>query len=912
MSQHIKLSRLTQLAASIALVAGGSAFVTAAHAAAPAAGTQISNIAAATYTDANGTSKSVTSNEVKTTVLQVASFTLVDDRTATANPGNNVTLSHTLTNTGNAADTFDIDVAQIASPADDFDLSNVNVYIDRNNDGTPDNNTPITTVTLAPGESVGLIVVSTVPVSETAGETAQYTLTATSQFDNTVTDLDTDTVTVANGAVMQIQKSASVTSVDDNGNIVYTLTYRNTGNAAADNVVIEDTLDLTKVTYTAESGIWSGSATALTDAAGGDPTGITYQYDSGTGQIQAVIANVAANSTGTIRFTVTANASNREKITNVATVYDDDDNDPTNPAPVDPTESNQTVVDRTPTYTGSINDNVNDDYADADADVNDPTLDDQIIQNGAQGTPVVFGDNVGSLDAGADTIVIHNTGNTEEVYNVTVDRTDLPAGSIVNLYKADGITPLTDTNGDGIVDTGPVLPGEEVQIVTKVTLPAGFTEVDPNETTDVVLTVDPVNNPDPAANDTLTLVINDVTEASVDLTDGDGTNETANGPIAGSSGDDTGDPVESQTVEPGESVTFPMAVTNNGANNDNFNITAPVLPNGWTVEYFVDANNDGVADNNTPVTNTGNIAPGATVDLVAVVTVPEGTPPSQNNDVRVQVESPLTGLSDIIAYDVTVDDERELVLEFDQNGQVAPGGTITYIHTLTNNGNITEGDDVGELPFTTTNSQPGWTSNVYVDLNNNGEADDNELVTDGDLSSVLVDGLAPGEEARIIVKVEAPTSAVPGLTNVTVFEIDPLDPPLNANSDDVLAPISNTDTTIVNDGQVRLVKEQAVDADCDGGETVFTINNVSAEPGQCVQYRITATNEGNVDVTDVVISDTTPAYTTFVANASSPVRTNADGGVEPADGATGNVTATKTPLAPNTTTVLEFVVKIND
>ena len=75
MSQYIKLPLLTQQAASIALVAGGSAFVTATHAAAPAAGTQISKIAAATYTDANGTSKSVTSNEVKTTVLQVASFT---------------------------------------------------------------------------------------------------------------------------------------------------------------------------------------------------------------------------------------------------------------------------------------------------------------------------------------------------------------------------------------------------------------------------------------------------------------------------------------------------------------------------------------------------------------------------------------------------------------------------------------------------------------------------------------------------------------------------------------------------------------------------------------------------------------------------------------------------------------------
>ena len=64
------LPRLNQLAASIALAAGGVALMPTAQAAAPTAGSNISNIATASYTDGNGASKTVTSNQVKTTVFR--------------------------------------------------------------------------------------------------------------------------------------------------------------------------------------------------------------------------------------------------------------------------------------------------------------------------------------------------------------------------------------------------------------------------------------------------------------------------------------------------------------------------------------------------------------------------------------------------------------------------------------------------------------------------------------------------------------------------------------------------------------------------------------------------------------------------------------------------------------------------
>lgn len=85
MSNQTQRLKLTQLAASIAFVAGGAAFLPSAHAAAPSAGTNISNIASASYTDSNGSNKTVTSNVVTTTVLQVASSKFHVDRRSNSN-----------------------------------------------------------------------------------------------------------------------------------------------------------------------------------------------------------------------------------------------------------------------------------------------------------------------------------------------------------------------------------------------------------------------------------------------------------------------------------------------------------------------------------------------------------------------------------------------------------------------------------------------------------------------------------------------------------------------------------------------------------------------------------------------------------------------------------------------------------
>ena len=55
------------------------------------------------------------------------------------------------------------------------------------------------------------------------------------------------------------------------------------------------------------------------------------------------------------------------------------------------------------------------------------------------------------------------------------DTYDLNAASSwpTTLYQADGSTPLTDTDGDGTPDTGPVGQGGSKTIVVKTALPAG-------------------------------------------------------------------------------------------------------------------------------------------------------------------------------------------------------------------------------------------------------------------------------------------------------------------------------------------------------------------------------------------------------------------------------------------------------
>ena len=895
--------QLTQLAASIALVAGSAAFISSAHAAAPAAGTNISNVASATYTDSTGASKTVNSNIVTTTVSPVGSITLVANRTATANANALVSLSHTLTNNGNSTDTITLSVANIANGSgDDYDFSGLKVYLDTNNDGTPDG-APVVignatgTITLAAGQSVNLIVEGTTSATAAASNTGQWTLNAVSGRTDVVTGgaltaSNTDTVTIINGAVISLTKSASVSLIDAtkatpaDREVTYTLVYKNTGNSVATNVLVTDVLDA-KLEYVTGSAQLMG--VGQTDA--DNETEDKYKFVGNT--LTLKIPSLAPNTTGTLTF--------KARVVQ--------DTDPTlikNTAEVDPgtgtgtkTPSNDNYVEVAKIFKGTINDSDANNYADG-ANPGAP-LDNQItIANLLQGQVAVFG------TAATEEIVIHNTGNFADEFNVSATNITLPNGAgtgIVTLYQADGVTPFTST--------GTIAKGGKYKLVAKITLPASYANAaNPNLT--ATLLVKPKSNPAQTA-DTLDLIITKVTPATVDLHNGTGADQDGSGAAVGS-GKDANKYANEASVLPGNSVTFPLQVDNLGSVSDNFNLSHN-LPAGWDVKFYI-ADAAGTGPTGSPITNTGNLdALTGTKKLVAVITPPLGET-ADDKEVLLTVTSPATGLSDTIAEKLTVQADRKLVLNQDRIGQVAPGGTVVYKHTLTNNSNLVEGATAAGIPFTLTSSNTNWAASLYIDNNNDGLIDANDtLVTGTALTFPGNAGIAKGATVNLLVKVQAPTNATVNTQNPVVLTFNPVD--YNGITHD---PLKNTDLTTVTEGQVRLVKDQYL-ANCTTGAAVsgtYTQADVSAKPGQCVKYRIVATNEGNATVTNVVISDNTPSYTQLnVTAGQAGTAVTATGATlqNPAtytNGYKGTVSAAQASFAPNATASLEFVIKVDE
>ena len=72
-------------------------------------------------------------------------------------------------------------------------------------------------------------------------------------------------------------------------------------------------------------------------------------------------------------------------------------------------------------------------------------------------------------------------------------------------------------------------------------------------------------------------------------------------------------------------------------------------------------------------------------------------------------------------------------------------------------------------------------------------------------------------------------------------------------------------------GQVRLDKQAAVDTACDCAGGTWPaggfepVQSTQVEPGQCVVWQLTATNEGATTAENVVITDETTEFTTFQA-----------------------------------------------
>ncbi len=199
----------------------------------PSAGVAISNQASASY-ELGDVIVNLLSNRVQVTVAPVEGLRLTADNAKQVPIGAPVSFPHRLTNTGNVATSYNFNVSN--QTGDDTDLSDLRIYGDLNGNGIVDEGEPrldngAAPVGLEAGQSTDLLVTGTVPVTASAGQSARVQLEAVTQ-NATARAQNVDTATVALGASVEVRKEASRQNASRGDQISYDLTAISRGGVA--------------------------------------------------------------------------------------------------------------------------------------------------------------------------------------------------------------------------------------------------------------------------------------------------------------------------------------------------------------------------------------------------------------------------------------------------------------------------------------------------------------------------------------------------------------------------------------------------------------------------------------------------------------------------------------------------------
>ncbi|MCF7824635.1 MAG: DUF11 domain-containing protein [Candidatus Marinimicrobia bacterium] len=248
------------------------------YAAGTPAGTAITAYATGDYKDANSNAlPRVTSNTVTTLVAQVAGVDISPTSTSKGMSANAfVTYSINVTNTGNGTDSFALVATTDGNEDGDFKLE---MYHDMNVNGVIDPGEALMTSTMvlaADATCYSVLKITDITGGDGAPDKdeVKVTVTATSNFDGTVSDAGSSTTSIT-AATLDILVSGEPISPKPGEVMTYWMTVSNNGSETAYNVVITSPIPgpTTYIPGSIRLGSTAGDyagATPLTDADDGD------------------------------------------------------------------------------------------------------------------------------------------------------------------------------------------------------------------------------------------------------------------------------------------------------------------------------------------------------------------------------------------------------------------------------------------------------------------------------------------------------------------------------------------------------------------------------------------------------------------------------------------------------------------
>lgn len=214
-----------------------------------------------------------------------------------------------------------------------------------------------------------------------------------------------------------------------------------------------------------------------------------------------------------------------------------------------------------------------------------------------------------------------------------------------------------------------------------------------------------------------------------------------------------------------------------------------------------------------------------------------------------------------------------------------PGSTVFFPHRF-------QAASAGSVTFTVTHTADptatGFSNVLFQDSNGNGALDSGEPQITGPLA------VTAGQELYLLVKDFIPTNASQGARDTVLITAT-----YTYGGSSLQVAITHTDVVTVG-SSAAIALSKAVD-------------KTTALSGDNITYTITYTNSTGQTISNLVVHDSTPAYTTFVSATNGTLPTGLTGCTvaSPSVGATGVITWTFTGTLPTGGSgTVTFVVKV--